>query len=180
MTTPLVRPLTREILVSGTAYRVQLTADRLTLTPKGRRKGAIEITWDALIAARDSDTAVPAPASPSAGTPRAVLSEIAKELRVAAASLASADETLIQAGALPVELRAEMSTDPVYGRPDRRDDWFIEPLLTEREVASVLRISTRAVRHLALRSIALAGETRYRQSEIREFLRSQEVSTRRY
>ena len=180
MTTPLLRPITREVLVGGTAYRVLFTADRLTLTPKGRRKGAIEVTWDELVAwgQRDSSPPPAAATTPSATAPRAVLSEIANELRLATASLARADSALIQAGALPPPLRAEMATDPQYGRPEERSDWFVEPLLTAAEVASILRLSTRAVRRLALRTIVLGGETRYRQSEIRSFLQQQESKAR--
>lgn len=180
MTTPLVRPLTREVLIGGTAYRAMLTADRLTLTPKGRRKGAIEITWDELVAWGARDVSAPAaPVSAAASTgPRAVLSEIASEVRLAAASLIRADQALTQAGALPQQLRAEMATDPQYGRPEERSDWFIEPLLTAAEVASILRLSTRAVRRLPLRTIVLSGETRYRQSEIRSFLQKQESKVR--
>lgn len=180
MTTPLVRPLTREVLVAGAAYRVLLTADRLTLTAKGRRKGAIEVTWDELLAWQVRDAAPPtAPeTAPAASPPRAVLSEIAREVRAAANSLSRADQTLSQAGALPPELRAEMATDPQYGRPEERQDWFIEPLLTVNEVASILRLSTRAVRRLPIRTISLGGEVRYRQSEIRGFLQKQESKAR--
>ncbi|HET7552353.1 MAG TPA: helix-turn-helix domain-containing protein [Gemmatimonadaceae bacterium] len=181
MTTPLVRPLTREILVSGTAYRVMMTADRLTLTPKGRRKGAVEVTWDEILSWREQggrSPEIPATAS-GAVPPKSVLSEVARDLVSAAAAIARADETLTQAGALPPELRAELSTDPYYGRPEIRDDWFIEPLLTEREVASVLRVSTRAVRRLPLRYILIGGETRFRQSEIRSFLQRQESKNAR-
>lgn len=170
----------REVLVGGTAYRILLTADRLTLTPKGRRKGAIEVTWDEVLAwhARDAaPSATPVAAAP-ANPPRAILGEIAKELRAAATSLARADETLTQAGALPPALRAEMPSDSQYGRPEERQDWFIEPLLTIQEVASVLRLSTRAVRRLPIRTIVLAGEVRYRQSEIRSYLQKQESKVR--
>lgn len=180
MTTPLVRPLTREILVGGTAYRVLLSADRLTLTPKGHRKGAVEVTWDEILAwhARDSAPSATPLAAPTSSPPRSILSELAVEVRSASASLARADQTLTQAGALPPELRAEMATDPQYGRPEERSDWFIEPLLTDREVASILRLSTRAVRRLPIRSIVLAGETRYRQSELRAYLQKQESKVR--
>jgi hypothetical protein len=180
VTTPLVRPLTREVLVAGAAYRVLLTADRLTLTPKGRRKGAIEVTWDELLAwhARDVAPSATPEVAPAASPPRAVLTEIAREVRAAANSLSRADQTLSQAGALPPELRAEMATDPQHGRPEERQDWFIEPLLTVNEVASVLRLSTRAVRRLPIRTIVLAGEVRYRQSEIRAYLQKQESKVR--
>lgn len=180
MTTPLVRPLAREVLIGRTAYRVMLSADRLTLTPKGRRKGVIEVTWDELVAWGGRDASAPAAPETAAATtgPRAVLSEIASEVRAATASLVRADQALARAGALPQALRAEMATDPQYGRLEERSDWFIEPLLTAAEVASILRLSTRAVRRLPLRTIMLSGETRYRQSEIRSFLQKQEGKAR--
>lgn len=180
MTTPLVRPLTREVLIGGTAYRVLLTADRLTLTPKGRRKGAIEVTWDELIAWNAPETATSArpEATSPAIPPCHILSEIAKEVRAATTALSRADEALNMAGALPPELRAETATDPQYGRPEERQDWFIEPLLTVNEVASILRLSTRVVRRLPIRTVSLAGEVRYRQSEIRAYLQKQESNAR--
>jgi hypothetical protein len=115
-----------------------------------------------------------------ANVPRSVLGDVAGALREATALLARADETLAQAGALPAELRMQPPSDPHFGRPEHRDDWFVEPLLTEREVASILRLSTRAVRRLALRSIRLGGQTRYRQSELRHFLQNQESTVQRW
>jgi hypothetical protein len=67
-----------------------------------------------------------------------------------------------------------MEPDPVYGRPEQRSDWFIEPLLTAAEVASILRLSTAAVGRLRIRWISLAGERRYRQSEVRQYLTREE------
>lgn len=180
MTTALVKPLSREVLVSSTAYRVTIAADRITVKAKGKRKDDVDITWDELLTWRAHDVETPPVTRAPSHPPGSVLSDVAQDLRTAAASLAKADASLVQAGALPPELRTEAAGDPVYGRAEQASDWFIEPLLTVREVASVLRISTRAVKHLALRSIVLAGEVRYRQSEIREFLRKQESSARRW
>lgn len=172
MATPLVRPLSREILVGGAAYKVTLAADRLLLTPKGHRKG-IELTWDELLSSRNTaESERPEPARPRSEVPRQVLTEIAKDLRAASASLMRADETLTQAGAMPAELMAKLSPDPVHGLAEQRDDWFVEPLLTIREVASILRVSTRAVRQLPLRTIHIGTEERFRQSDIRELLRT--------
>lgn len=180
MTTALVNPLSREVLVAGTAYRVTIAVDRITLRAKGKRTNAIDITWDELLTWREHDVETPPVTRAPSHPPRSVLTDVAQDLRAAAASLAKADAGLVQAGALPPELRTESAGDPVYGRAEQSSDWFIEPLLTVREVANVLRISTRAVKHLALRSIVLAGEVRYRQSEVREFLRKQESTTRRW
>lgn len=181
MTTPLIRPLTREILVAGTAYKVTLTADRLLLTRKGRQKG-IEVSWDDILAFEERQAALaPAPAPQATAEvqrktpPKAVLTDIVREVRAATAALSRADEVLTQAGALPPALMAEVATDPIHGRAEPRDDWFVEPLLTPAEVASILRLSTRAVRRLPIPSITLAGEVRYRQSELRQYLRQQEA-----
>lgn len=107
-----------------------------------------------------------------------VWTEAVRDIRAASATLIRADEVLTQAGALPAALLAELSPDPIYGRGAERDDWFVEPLLTVAEVASILRLSTRGVRRLPLRSITLNGEMRYRQSELREFLPKQESRLR--
>lgn len=180
MTTLLVKPLSRELLVAGTAYRVTLTADRVKLTGKGKRVPAVDLTWDEVLAWCVAHAEAASPSASKEDVPRSVLGEVAGALREATALLAQADETLARAGGLPAELRMEAASDPHFGRPDHRDDWFIEPLLTEREVASILRLSTRAVRKLALRSIRLGGQTRYRQSEIRHFLQSQESKLQRW
>jgi hypothetical protein len=178
VTTPLVRPLTREILVGGSAYKLVISADRLVLTPKGRRSGGTEVTWDQLLAFQERTSEAPASTASKSAVSRSILNEIALALRAATSSLNKADEALTQAGVLPAELRAELHPDFVYGARDEQSDWFVEPLLTDREVASILRVSTRAVRRLPLRSILISGETRYRQSEIREFLRKQESRVR--
>jgi hypothetical protein len=48
MTTPLQGPLKRELTVNGEAYTLTITPDRLTLVPKGRRKG-YELDWTSLV-----------------------------------------------------------------------------------------------------------------------------------
>lgn len=180
MTTALVKPLAREVLVSGTAYHVTIAADRITLRAKGKRTNAIDLTWDEFLSWQERDVEAPPVTRAQSHPPPSVLTDVAQEVRAATAALAKADASLVQAGALPPSLRAEAAGDPLYGRAEQASDWFIEPLLTVQEVASVLRISTRAVRRLALRSIMLAGEMRFRQSEIREFLRKQESNVRRW
>jgi hypothetical protein len=177
VTTPLVKPLTREILVAGTAYKVTVATDRLTIREKGRRTG-MEVTWDELLTRREPAVPEPVPSHNAARTPRAIFAEVAREVRAAVASLTMADEVLTQTGGLPGELLMEMSSDPTYGRAEQRNDWFVEPLLTPTEVASILRLSTRSVQRLPLRSIILNGQQRYRQSELREFLRKQETRVR--
>ena len=90
-------------------------------------------------------------------------------------------ERLAQVTKLPPSLRAGMERDPDYELPDQRNDWFVEPLLTPFEVASILRLSPVSVRRLPIPSISLAGELRYRQSELRRYLAQQEsVGKNRY
>lgn len=184
MTTPLVKPITREVLVTGTSYKVTMTSEHLKLVRKGGRKG-VEISWDDLLAFEHRVESAIAPVTLSATeqharTPaRSILNEVAQDLRDASASLARADEVLTQAGALPAALMAQVASDPTYSRPSPQEHWFVEPLLTIVEVASILRVSTRVVRRLGLREIRVGGEERYLQSVIREYLREQEASSLR-
>ena len=179
MTTPLVKPITREVLVSGAAYKVTIAAEHLKIVRKGGRKG-VEISWDDLINFEHPVDATIAPVVASAAEDRArtparsILNEVAQDLRAASGALARADEVLTQAGALPAALMAQVAADPAYGRAHQHDHWFVEPLLTIVEVASILRVSTRAVRRLGLRVVRVGGEERYLQSIIREYLREQQ------
>jgi hypothetical protein len=176
VTTPLVRPLSREILVAGTAYRVTLHTDHIALTRKGHRLG-IEVTWDDLITSRNAEVSKASAAS-FTDLPRAIAGDVAREVRAATDALTRARAVLEQAGALPAVLLAEMKSDPVYGRAEERHDWFVEPLLMIAEVASILRVSRRAVRRLPIPNLSIAGGERYRQSQIRDYLRKQETRLR--
>jgi hypothetical protein len=106
--------------------------------------------------------------------PTALARGVAAEIQSAKAALKRAREKLSEIGDVPPILLSEMEPDPVYGRAEQRVDWFIEPLLTPAEVASILRISTAAVARLRMRWISLAGERRYRQSEVRQYLTREE------
>jgi hypothetical protein len=173
VTTPLVRPLSREILVAGTAYKVTLYADHIALMRKGHRQG-VEVTWEDMLGNGRSDSS-PARATASTDLPRAIAGEVAREVGAAAEALTRARAVLEQVDALPAALLAELRSDPARGRTEHRDDWFVEPLLTIAEVASILRVSTRAVRRLSIPSLRIGGEDRYRQSQIRDYLRKQEA-----
>ncbi|HZR67601.1 MAG TPA: hypothetical protein VFB01_00965 [Burkholderiales bacterium] len=48
MTTPLDKPLKREVDIGGAKYTLTLTPAGLKLTPKGARKG-IEVSWQSLV-----------------------------------------------------------------------------------------------------------------------------------
>ena len=183
MATPLVQPLTREIQIGETTYHVTMHPDRVAIRQKGRRS-SIEVSWTELLAFEQRMQAPIAPVATLEGKPRAVsrgiLNEVAQQLRAATEFLSRADDTLTQAGALPAALMAQAAADPRHGQVDQEHHWFVEPLLTLTEVASILRVTPRAVKRLGLRTIRIAGEDRYQQSVIREYLRQQEVPSGRY
>jgi hypothetical protein len=183
MTTPLTNALKREVYIAGVAYRVTMTAEGITLVRKGARK-AISHTWEELLGESQpsgSAAAVEQP-SPSKTTSRAVLTELATAVRAAAAAIGNADEALTAAGALPERLTTALGGDPLHGNARQADNWFIEPLLTVTEVAAILRVSTRVVRRLPIGTVSIAGEIRYLQSAVRDYLKSnaQTSPTRRW
>jgi hypothetical protein len=170
VTTPLERPLARELLLGGEPYKVVISPDGLRLTRKGHQKG-VEVTWDNILAL--GQTAERPHADPPANRsdlPQAIAADVAREVRAANEALARARTTLERAGTLPAALLGDVEPGPVYGRPRHDSDWFVEPLLTVAEVASILRLSRNAVMRLPINSIVLAGERRYRQSELRRYL----------
>jgi hypothetical protein len=181
--TPLVQPLTREIQIGETTYHVTMHPDRVAIRQKGRRS-SVEIPWTELLAFEQRMQAPVAPAAAVEGKPKApsrgLLNEIAQQLRAATAMLATADDTLTQAGALPAALMSQAAADPRHGPVEYEAHWFVEPLLTLTEVASILRVTPRTVQRLGLRTVRIGGEDRFQQSVIREYLRQQEVPASRY
>ncbi len=172
MTTPLSNALKREIYVAGNPYRVTLTSEGLTVVRKGGQKG-IAYSWEELLskseAARESQDAEAS--MPTAPISRGVLADLATSVRAAAAAMASVDEKLAQAGALPQRLVEASAYDPLSGSARQEEHWFIEPLLTLAEVAAILRVSTRTVRRLPIGTVPIRGEVRYLQSAVRDYLR---------
>jgi hypothetical protein len=173
MPTSLAKPLAREIVLGGQAYKVVISPEGLRLTRKGGRKGA-QLPWDTLLALGEAPEPAPRAASQVSDVPTPIAADIAKEVRTATDALARARSVLAKGASLPAALLMEADPDAVYGRTDSRTDWYIEPLLTPTEVASILRVSRTAVTHLGIPTVRVAGETRYRQSEIRRYLTSHE------
>jgi broad specificity phosphatase PhoE len=171
VTTLLARPLTREVLLGGEPFKVVLSPEGITITQKGRRKGQ-QVRWGVLLALGESAAPRLRP-EPASDVPTAIATDVASDLRRAAQALAAARATLGRAGQVPLELLKELEPDPVYGRVEERNDWYIEPLLTPQELASILRLSQRSVQGLQLRSVNVGGETRYRQSDVRRYLAAQ-------
>lgn len=52
-------------------------------------------------------------------------------------ALGRARTVLAKAGSVPAALLMETEADPIHGRVGPRTDWFIEPLLTPNEAASI-------------------------------------------
>lgn len=174
MTTPLRKPLTREVVLDDVPFKVILSPEGVRITRKGRRKAPV-VSWETILRLSQASRDEPAPPPPAAtGLPDSIAGEIAGEIATARAALGRAGEKLGAAKDLPPELRLQIDPDPVYGDREQRSDWFIEPLLTPAEVASVLRISTASVARLPIRWISIAGERRYRQSEVRRYLEREE------
>ena len=176
MTTRLERPLAREVLIGGDPYKITISSEGLRVTRKGHHKGA-EIAWENLIALGERVQAPPREQTAKADVPEAIAADVAREVKKANEALGRAATALARAGALPAELLTSVEPDPLYGSREHSSDWFIEPLLTIDEVASILRLSKRAVARLPLRPTIIEGAQRYRQSEVRSYLTSQE---RRY
>lgn len=174
MTTLLEGQLVRELVLDDVPFKVILSPEGVRIMPKGKRK-APAISWNAIL--RLSETSrddAPATLSTSADLPDSIVGDVVTEITTAREALTRAGEKLSTSKTLPAELRRRLDPDPVYGDPDQRTDWFIEPLLTPAEVATILRVSTAAVSRLPIRWISLAGDRRYRQSEIRRYLESAE------
>jgi hypothetical protein len=170
VTTPLRKPVTRELLLDGEPFKVTVSPEGVRITPKGRRKGST-VTWESILSLSEAHDVPRGIVQPNqTGVPTAIAQDVAAEIKSAKAALTRAGEKLSEIGDVPSILLSEMEPDPVHGRPEHRSDWFIEPLLTPAEVASILRISTTAVGRLRIRSIFLGGERRYRQSEVRQYL----------
>jgi hypothetical protein len=176
MTTSLEKPLAREVVIGGEPYKVVISPDGVRITAKGRRLGVM-IPWLSLLAVDEKKDAGRSTQSENGnipGVPKSVAADVAREVKLAGDALNRARTALVEAGTLPAALLVGMDPDPAYGGVENRNDWYIEPLLTDEEVASILRIPRRAVPNFEIDSVVIGGQTRYRQSEVRRFIRDNE------
>lgn len=173
MATELKGRLARQITVGDTSYKVELTPTGMRITEK-RKRAADEISWAMLLAlsARKDKASVRRDVSEPGNA--SVNADVAREIKVAAKALEKAKEIIQTAGGLPAVLVTGTERDDVHGREEHREDWFVEPLLTPAEVAAILRVSTASLRTLDIPSLVVHGETRFRQSAIRDFFRRSE------
>lgn len=175
MTTVLGRPLAREVLLDGEPFKVVISPAGVCINKKGRRK-ATELPWDTILALGEptsprSERSCPPPQSDLA---EPIAADVAKQIRSARDALERASDALQRAGNLPASVLQVLEPDPVYGRVDHHTDWFIEPLLTTEEIASILRLPRSRITTLSIPSLLFGGERRYRQSEVRRFLSEKE------
>lgn len=172
---PILRAFTRQVLIGGEPHKVVITPDEIHISRLGTRKRT-SWSWAGLATPDPAPVSQPIPAEePSAKLPTAVSLRVARVLDASLEALHTARTEVESAAGLAPLLRVELPPDGSYGRPTPRDDWFIEPLLTIAEVASVLRITTRSVRTLALETVMIGSESRYRQSVVRNYIAASTV-----
>jgi hypothetical protein len=181
MATPLQKSITRELQYDATTYKVVVSPDGVRVTRKGTRRG-VELSWDDILAfdggskVAESQSAVSSEGRmPKLGMQEVVAADVILLLRCATETLSDASSLIDSASELPGLLAAHR--EPPQPREEERSDWYIEPLLTIRQVSKLLGVSTRRVRNLPLKAIDLDGETRYHPADLRRFLTSRLVTT---
>jgi hypothetical protein len=181
MTTALTKPLARQVDYDGHQYKVVVSAEGIRLTPKGARRG-VALTWSDILsfdeAPAGGSDGVDLSAAPSARTGNS--RKLGMQDVVAADVLIlmkRANETLAEAATLidhASELPSLLANNRELPQPTEkeRSDWYIEPLLTIRQVSQLLGVSSRRVRTLPLKSMNLDGQIRYHPADLRRFLAS--------
>jgi hypothetical protein len=149
------------------------------ITRKGHRKSA-EVAWDNILALGDTESRAMSSRvrAESTDVPEAIAADIARGIKKAKDALQNAADVLARAGTLPSAVLSGLDPDPVYGGVEHDSDWFIEPLLTVDEVASLLRLTRHVVVNLQIARLTIGGQIRFRQSVIRQFLTSHEAAAR--
>jgi excisionase family DNA binding protein len=177
MTTLLSNPLSREVLLEGEPFKVTISPSGVRITRKGHRKSA-EIAWDNILALSNTESRAMSSRERTESTdvPEAIAADVAREIKKAKDALQEAADVLVRAGSLPVTVLSGLEPDPVYGRVEHDSDWFIEPLLTVDEVASLLRISKQTAVNLPISQVTIGGQRRFRRSEIRRYLSQQSTA----
>ena len=177
MTTLLSNALSREVLLEGEPFKVTISPSGVRITRKGHRKSA-EIAWDNILALSNKESRAMSSRERTESTdvPEAIAADVAQEIKKAKDALQKAADVLVRAGSLPATVLSGLEPDPIYGRVEHDSDWFIEPLLTVDEVASLLRISRQTAVGLPIPHLMIGGQRRFRQSEIRRYLSRQSTA----
>lgn len=181
MATVLKTALTRMVEHNGEWYRIVLSESGLRCSVKGRQR-SWQFTWSELLEDRDAErtraTATRAtPAPPALGMPPIVAADVLVLMRRAGESLTEASLLITNASDLPATLAAHR--EPPERAERERSDWFIEPLLTLRQVSELLNVSSRRVRTLGLKAIDLDGQIRYHPAEVRRYITARQLPDER-
>lgn len=180
MTVAITKPIARTVFIGDLRYKAVMTTHGVRLTEHGKRRG-VEVSWSSLISLidRDGREVDTTRDTPGTGVPEAITKDVAREIRTAVAALSRAHDAFCAAGVLPPEVLADVAEDPFNARPTQEPDWFVEPLLTLKELASIFRLPSASVRALGIKSVQIAGEVRFRQSVVRAYLIEQESAPTR-
>lgn len=176
MATQLTKPIVRMVEHDGTVYKIVLSEDGLRITRKGGRR-AISLSWDILLSEEEAQpkerppTMMQEQSSPRLGMQDVVAADVLLLMRNANDVLAEATKLIDSASSLPSIIASHRR--PIEPDDDERADWYIEPLLSIHQVSHILGVSTRKVRTLALRSVAVGDEVRYHPAELRRFMATQ-------
>jgi hypothetical protein len=100
-----------------------------------------------------------------------VAADVLLLMRKANETLSEATTLIDSASSLPSIIASHRR--PLEPDDEERADWYIEPLLSIRQVSRILGVSTRKVRNLALRQIPIGDEIRYHPAELRRFMATQ-------
>lgn len=179
MTTLLTKPIARAFQHGGQSYKVVLSSDGIRVTPKGGRH-AVTLSWDDVLsveeqrlptvrdlggrAAEDPDSGQ----APRLGVQEVVAADVLLLIQDVTEKLGQASALIDRASELPSLLATHRQ--PPLPSEEQRSDWFIEPLLTIRQVSQLLGVSSRKVRGLPLKAVILDGDVRYQPAELRRFL----------
>jgi hypothetical protein len=181
MTTALTKPLARQVEYDGHLYKVVVSADGVRLTAKGARRGVM-LTWGDVLNFDEVPASVgdgggladaPSPRTANArklGMQDVVAADVLLLMKRANETLAEAATLIDHASELPSLLAK--NREPPQSSEKERSDWFIEPLLTIRQVSQLLGVSSRRVRSLPLKAIKLDEQIRYHPADLRQFLAS--------
>jgi hypothetical protein len=182
MTTQLTKPIAREFLHRGARYKAVISADGIRVTPKGGRR-AVMLSWESVLSleherpaiGRDTDGQAAGESGPGEkpqlGMQEVIAADVLLLIREVTERLAQASALIDRASELPSVLAEHREPPPPSD--EQRSDWYIEPLLTIRQVSQLLGVSSRRVRGIALKAVILDGEVRYQPAELRRFLAAQ-------
>lgn len=125
-----------------------------------------------------SSTVTQEHSSPRLGMQDVVAADALLLMRKANDTLGEATKLIDSAISLPSIIASHRRA--IEPDDDQRADWYIEPLLSIHQVSRILGVSTRKVRTLSLRPVAVGDEVRYHPAELRRFIATQTSNGRTF